>query len=176
MSKERGEKYQPISIENIAYLAKETALEYGGHVPTVIAVGESGPLIGQFPDLPGTHAGRKDLMRQSGYALARSGAVRDLRQVFFISEAWVSAAKQPGEPPIQPSLDPARIEALIVSGLETKTRRSKLILYEMIRDEDGDLSELRRLSDLEEADGQLDSPLLNAFVEGFNAGILGSQN
>ena len=56
-------------------------------------------------------------MFQAGFALAQTEMVSDLRQVFHISEGWMSAGK-PGAMPINPpSQDPNRREVFLVFGL-----------------------------------------------------------
>ena len=62
-------------------------------------------------------------MLSAGYALAQSGEVGDLRQVFFISEGWMIVGEE-GKPPVspRPSEDPKRMEVLVVSNLSAREK------------------------------------------------------
>ena len=160
---------QPTSftLDEVARLAKEVALEYGEHVPMVIAEGSTGSVVGQLVDFPETHEARSRRMYQAGVALGRSGQLGRLEQLFFVSEGWMSTAGEDGTL----SQDPDRVEVLFVSELKVGKRQANLVLFEMVRDEQRQLSALDRLPHLAEAgEGYVDSPLLAAFVDGFRVG------
>ena len=53
VSKERDRSPSHITIEEISRIAQETALEHGGHVPTLIAAGSKRAFGGQIASLPG---------------------------------------------------------------------------------------------------------------------------
>jgi hypothetical protein len=172
MSPERRPERRPhrFTLEYVTQLAREVALEHGGHIPTLIVEGSRQPLIGQIPELPPTHEGRVDMMRTMGATLALSGQVGALRQVFFICEGWMSTAHE-GEPPVvPPSQDPNRKEVLLISSLKVEGSQSGLVMFEMVRDTEGKLVELPQLPTPQDEGGSVDSPLLDAFAEGFRAG------
>jgi hypothetical protein len=140
-------------------------------VPTLIVEGSGGSVVGQVTDLPDTHEGRVRWMFSAGFALAQSGQVGLLRQVFFISEGWMSTAGADGTIEMPPSQDPNRQEVLFVSSLKVKERRTDLALFEMVRDGEGRLTELKRMQQPgEEEGGHMESPLPAAFVDGFRMG------
>ena len=87
-------------------MAKEAALTHGGHVPVIIIEGGSRSVVGQLANLPRTHAGRLQVLFSVGTALAQSGDVATLRQVFFISEGWMSSAKKGAAIEAPPSQGP----------------------------------------------------------------------
>ena len=70
-------------------------------------------------------------------------------------------------PETPPSQAPDRKEVLVISSYEANTRHTRMVLYEMVRDEKGILRQLLPFSDTEGRDEQAESPLLEAFVYGF---------
>ena len=102
MSPERQQNH--ISIEEIISNAIEIMLRDGQHIPTLIVEGSKNLVGGQIPDLPATHGERVELMRFLGQAVARSGRVDQLRQVFMVSEGWMSARGEDKPTDMRPSL------------------------------------------------------------------------
>ena len=169
MSKEQ-DKYDD-TLEAVAQLAKESALKHGGHVPTLVVEGRNVSVIAPLLDLPPTHDARCLLMFAAGAGLRREGKIGDIKQVFFICEGWLSVANQNGTFDLPPSKDPNRVEVLLISRLIIQSHRHDLMVFEMIRDAEDRLCELR---DFEPLGGKSDthaaSPLLDVFMEGFHVG------
>src|SRR5688500_15983202 len=96
MLTERGPRPEPdrITFEEVISNAKEIMLQSGKHVPVLIIEGSKSLVAGQIPDMPETHGERLELMHFLGQAAAKSGKVDQLRQVFMVSEGWMS---QPSE-------------------------------------------------------------------------------
>ena len=96
----------------------------------------------------------------------------ELQQVIFIPEGWMSTGE--GTPPeSRPSQDPARKEVLLVSELMIRDHCSRVAIFEMVRDVKGELTELRDLQLPGEYDqGQAETPLLDAFADGFYMGMI----
>src|SRR5215217_1934180 len=113
MSPERDQNR--ISIQEIISNAKEIMFRDGNHVPILIAEGGKSLIAGQIPDLPETHGERMELLRFLGQVAAKSGRVDQLRQVFMISEGWMSAPSEDKPTDVKPSQDPNRKEVLIIS-------------------------------------------------------------
>ena len=112
-------------------------------------------------------------MLSAGYALAQSGEVGDLRQVFFISEGWMIVGEEGKLPASRPSEDPRRKEVLVISNLSTREQESRLVIFEMVRDVEGQLAELRDIQlPGENEEGHAETPLLDAFVDGFRMGVI----
>ena len=103
----------------------------------------------------------------TGQALSHEGTAGRLRSVYFITEAWLSQAQAGKLPAMRPSQDPQRKEVLIVNGLEAKTRRVQLAIYEMVRDTQGVLREVREYVFPDNPADAADTPLLEAFLTGF---------
>ena len=159
------------TLDEVVELAKEVALEHGGHVPTVIAQGSAGTVVAQLADLPETGHERSRRMHAAGSTLARSGQVGELQQAFFIFEAWISMPE--GDRPFEmlPSRDPNRKEVILISSLHLDDEQIDLLLFEMVRDDAEQLVALEPLPHpAQNNEGNIDSPLLNAFVDGFRVG------
>lgn len=156
-----------MAFELVTLVAREMTLRDGGHVPTLIIDGSNGPVFVQIDQLAPSHHGRIEQMFFAGAALAREGHVGRLQQVFFISEAWLSTARDGLPPEPRPSQDPNRKEVLIISGYMPRTQQVNLALLEMIRDQDGTLSEMREFERFGDEEEDVQNPLLVAFVKGF---------
>jgi hypothetical protein len=174
MSPERGE-YRA-EFEFLIQQAKEVTLRDGSHVPMLIVEGSRGLAIGQMEEMPDTHAERSDLMRSLGRAAAVSGKVGRLKQVFFISEGWMSMAENGKPPNLRPSQDPNRKEVLIVSGLELRAQQRYLRIFEMIRSPANDVVDLAELVPPHAKDGRIEVPLLEAFAQGFRLALQAQAN
>jgi len=106
------------------------------------------------------------------YAVGQELAVRyptiQPQYAFLLTEAWLSFVD--GAPNVLPSQDPNRKEVLVVSGCQIDPYQVSLRAYEMIRDAQGKLLDLRRLSEgLESEPVTCESPLLDAFLMGYKA-------
>ena len=79
-----------------------------------------------------------------------------------------------GEPPSsRPSQDPKRKEVLVISNLSTSEQESRLVIFEMVRDVEGQLAELRDIQlPGENEESHAETPLLDAFVDGFRMGVI----
>lgn len=139
----------------------------GHHAPTLIVDGSTRPVIVQIDGLASTFEGRVRQMFVAGQALARDGGAGRLRSVYFVTEAWLSHAQDGKLPDVPPSQDPQRREVLIVDEVEVKPRRTRVAIYEMLRDEQGTLREIRELNLPDDSSTSSDSPLLEAFLTGF---------
>ena len=115
-------------------------------MPILIVEGSRNLIASQIPEMPETHGERMELMRFIGQAAAKSSRVGKLEQVFFISEGWMSMAKEDKPPEMRPSEDPNRKEVLIISGLQIKERKKILKLFEMVRDHSKQVVDLPEIS------------------------------
>ena len=117
------------------------------------------------------------LMSSAGYALGQSGKVDELKQMFFICEAWMSTTEEGRLPDVRPSQDLNRKEILLISHLAVQEHRTRLVVFEMVRDAEGHLVDLRESQQLDETeDGRIEHPLLDAFADGFHFGMRGRAN
>jgi hypothetical protein len=154
-------------------MIKAITLEQGGHLPMLIVEGSKTPVMTQFNTMPATHKERAQMMFSLGVALAQDGRAGDLREVWFVSEGWMTKADKNGELLLPPSQDPNRIEILSIMAttIDEGNLLNNGVLFEMIRDEEGELAELQLVEQITEQKGHaLESPLLMAFFEGFRYG------
>lgn len=167
MRRENEPRPSAITFEQVSHLARETLLRDGHHVPTLIIDGSARPVVVQIDGLAPTFEGRAQQMFVAGQAIARDGHAGRLRSVYFVSEAWLSHAQEGKLPDVPPSQDPQRQEVLIVDGIEVKSRRTRVAIYEMLRDDQGHFREIRELNIPAESSLSSESPLLEAFLTGF---------
>lgn len=172
MNKEHEPRRGELTLQEVTRLAQEVILREGAQLPTVIAEGSEQTAITQIAYLAGTHEERAQQLFVAGFMLAQSRLVGRLEQVFLIAEGWMSQAEEGKPPEYPPSRDPRRKEILFISSLKVRGRESGLALFEMLRDGQGQLTELREYQP--SADQvTVESPLLAAFVAGFYAGTEG---
>jgi hypothetical protein len=156
-----------VALEEIVSNAKEVMFKDGNHVPTVIMESSTAIVIGQIPEFPPTHGERLQLMNFLGMAAARSGRVDQLHQVFMISEGWLSESSKEDGPRLAPSEDPKRKEVLLVSAVQVMEHTKQLKVLEITRDEDERVLSLDEFIPGEPKDISVDTPLLDAFIQGF---------
>lgn len=160
-----------INFEDITQLAVEAALRQGSHSPCMLIDGSKRIMYGGLPHLPDTHEKRMQFMFAAGQVAAISEEVGQLRQVFMISEAWMSTPKENEFPKIIPSEDPNRKEVLIISGLDMQKQVKYLKIFEMMRDKEGTLIGLTEAMTETEKGGSFNVPLLDAFQQGYQVVI-----
>ncbi len=160
-----------INFEDITRLAIESTLVAGNHTPCVIIDGSKRMIYGGVPHLPETHDERMQFMYAAGQVIAMSKEAGKLRQVFLISEGWMSLPKESESPKTLPSQDPNRKEVLIISGLEIEKQAKYLKLFKMLRDKEGKLIGLTEVIPGEKENSRVDVPLLEAFKKGFQAAV-----
>ncbi len=158
-----------VVIDKISQMARERALRDGGHVPSVVARGIDKSAMAQLLNMPDTHEERVKRSFEAGVILRQEGQVDLLLQVILITEAWLSLPED-GALNVRPSEDPNRIEALVIAGLSLIEQVSSMTIFEMVRDEKGELVEVREFHHQESREGEMESPLLDAFVAGFVMG------
>jgi hypothetical protein len=166
MSKEKRPLEPLLHLEDIVRLAEEVLMRDGGHLPTLIVEGTTDSLITQLVDLPGEPELRQALLFQVGVLLASDVDLGSLRQVFMITEGWLSLRRD-GKPPMErPSQDPEREEVLVVAAFFPPSGRQAVELRRMIRNAQGELVEVSQVSKPEGAT-EAENPLLEAFVLGY---------
>jgi hypothetical protein len=101
----------------------------------------------------------------TGVKVASEGDLGKLNKVFFVTEAWMSPARQNY---VRPSKDPNRIEILLINCLDALTKEQTLEGFEYVRDEKGSLTEIKPLP--MPKDIRVEGTLLPAFVAGFVTG------
>ena len=156
-----------ITIEEIIDFAKDYVLRHGEHPPTLYAKGTMDKAVIPLDAFPTIQEKKVLFLAHAGKQLAQKGNIGTLTEVFFVSEAWIGIPKKDGSF-IQPSLDPERKEALIISGLDVLEEKQSLAVLDIVRDSNGELRELKESTFPQ--DGEVKSPLLPAFVLGHTFG------
>jgi hypothetical protein len=156
-----------MTIQDVARTAEQLMVEHGHHAPIVVVEGSQESLVVEIADLPSNWEKKVGRVMATGYTAGRAGRVGELRQVFFIAEAWMSVGTQEKLPSVPPSKDPNRQEVLVISGRAAAKRQTDLVMFKVLRDPQG---RLRGLQECSMDKGTAASPLLEAFVAGFTAG------
>lgn len=170
------EPHYKLSIEQIAGSAREQLLRDGEHPPTLIAEGSRQATITEFESLGSTFQEREHQMMQAGFLLARDADFGMLKQAFFISEAWMSEAPMDKPPTVSPSQDPNRKEILTVSDLTVADFQVRIVVFEMVRDRQGKLTEVKAFASFADPLVNAQSPLLEALLFGFAMGLVRDDN
>lgn len=169
MSKEDSNRKAPLTLETIAAIAAENMLRDGLHVPTLIVDASENNLIFTFDSLASTSEQRATQFFLCGIRVAQTEEIGFTNQVFFISEAWMTRQNQ-NQPFVQPSEARDRMEILMISSMNARTRKIGLMIFELVRDSTNSLREIRPLENSEGEDFEGNSPLLSAFLNGIEAG------
>lgn len=157
---------ETLTLDQVVNEAIDTTLRDGGHIPMLIVEGDKQSALIPL-ELADTFEGRQMQMLMLGTLLSRGRTLGTLAQVFFISEGWMKSV-EPGETDtIRPALDPNRKEVLTVFHQDISDDAVHMRNFEMIRENDGQLVELKPHTELYGEEHQAESPLLQAFVTGF---------
>jgi hypothetical protein len=168
VKKEGEPQPTPLTIETVAEIAVEVLLRDGYHRPTLIVEGSKASRVLQLSQVPPTHEERAAQMLTVGLLLREQGELGRLKQVYFVTEAWLSEQNDLQAP--RPSQDPNRKEVLVVSGFQVSGARRQVALYEMVRDARGQFRELKPFQAPHDPDNVY-TPLLDAFVFGYRRGL-----
>jgi len=148
-------------LEEVVTIAKKILTQFGKHAPMLFIRGAKSSGMVTFNDFGPDHEDKIRQMANAGVDAAMKQSSGDLHHLIFITEAWVSTQLK-----VQPSKDPKRQEMLIITTLDVVTNKQGIVMYQMIRGKQGILIELKRVPFPTE--GSVESPLLPAFVAGYN--------
>jgi hypothetical protein len=152
----------PINIPNeILTAAKNAMFRFGGCTPMVFVHGTKSKRYMSLPECE-TLTERVSIMTQAGKQMGQAGEAGEIEQVIYVFQGWSSPARTPY---LRPSLDPNRIEVLVLSALDAKTNSQTLEMYACIRDRKQVVIDLKRVPLPE--DTPAESPLLPAFLAGY---------
>jgi hypothetical protein len=151
-------------VEEIIQFAKRLTLETGRFMPTVFLKGSEGKVAIGIENFGKTDEKQKDMLNAGAFTALRHH-VGELELLVIVSEAWMSMANEKGELEVRPSLDPKRIETLIVNSLDPFTQEETMTVFEMVRDTKGKVTDLKQKSFPKE--GSIKGTLLPAFLKGY---------
>lgn len=132
-------------VEEIVQFVRKATLEAGACYPTIFVKGSEGKVAIGLEAFGETSDARERHMLNAGSFTAYKHSVGELEKLIFASEAWMSKADEKGEF-IQPSRDPKRIETLIINCLDVATQEETMIWFEIVRDRQGKLTDLKQMS------------------------------
>jgi len=153
------------TLEDVTAIAKRQLAQFGRLHPTIVIEGTRASETAPLPDAP--EAIKLSLLEGLGFTLAAERRIGDLVQLFLVSEGWVSRNAAP-HPALQPRHDPERIETVMACSYQVNDDAQQMALYSLIRDESGELTELRALPLA--STGTAESPPLEAIARGFKRG------
>lgn len=168
---------QHFIFEDAVRIAKETAFKDRMGGPTIIVGSNEKPVIKQLPELTGTraHMVKEHHFFSAGLELARGGEITDLEQICFICKGCAFISKE-DRSFVDPCPEDSRWEEmLLIYSLQIRERQSKLTAYEICRDLDGHLTGLTEF-EVEKHQTNVLTPLLKAFILGFEIGVRGRSN
>lgn len=178
MSKEHDPLPGQFTLEAVAEMAQATLRRTGAHRPTLIVEGYGQAGVVQVDHLAETPERRHWQMQRVGFELAKQEYGVIPQRVFFVTEGWLSVAEGGKTPHERPAQDPARKDVLIVSGLDVREAGARVLVYELRRDSEGLVIDVTPLPmrDEEGHESRAESPLLEAFVQGFAMGLMNDPN
>lgn len=127
-------------VSKIADIAKVLFLRDGYHMPMVFVKGEKDKAFIGLEQFGDTSDKRELDMLNCGTWFASKHNVGDLELIVFVCEAWIGTNIN-----VPPSLDPKRIEVLVVNSLDARTQEEKLLNFEVKRDPKGTVLDLKEL-------------------------------
>ncbi len=169
MTHEHDQPPTPIIFEELVASASEHLLATGSHSPLLVLDGDTN-LVGIPLEFPKHTARRQELMYIIGIRAARSRIVGSLRQVFLISEAWMSTPDDLGSGFRPPAQDPNRRDVLLIMSRSLDDIHARVATLELLRDSEGIVRELKDVTPEVSAHSAPINPLLNAFVAGYTQG------
>jgi hypothetical protein len=134
---------------------------FGSFQPTLFVHGTEGRVFTTLP-FGETNEERIAIMTEAGIQFAKSDRVGNVERVYFVSEAWVSPAR---DRYTKPSQDPNRREVLIFNSLDCRSEAQGLEMYACIRNWKQEIVDLKRIP--EPAGGSVGGRLLPSFLAGF---------
>lgn len=162
--------HDDITLDTVVAIVRDIMLVQGTHQTSVLVCGDNGVVLGALGDLPPGFEEREQHLFSAGFLLSEKTDLGPLEQAFFISEGWMSIIEDL-QVEVIPSEDPQRLEVLMIAGIDFQSNIHSMLIMEMIRHVDsGALIGLEERTRHDSRDGQVHSPLLDAFVAGYAAG------
>lgn len=167
MKYERQPSPKPLTMAEVSQNARELLLKQGSHYPVILVDGTQRILPLVIEEFAPTFEGRRQQLFTAGFQTAFQVPLGTLRQVFLISEAWMTTTSKEDYPPaLTPSQDPKRKEVLIISQLVVSSKSEAVEVWEMRRDKKEKLVDIVLLTDMHEYKAH-NTPLVEAFVTGY---------
>jgi hypothetical protein len=157
------------SIDAIAQKAVDILLQSGNHEPHLFIFSTSESMVAPIPFMPETTEEKGALMKAIAYEARKQSESGVLTDVFMVTEAWMLRTDK-GEADLggrRVSEHPDRVEILAVTHFNVRQNNARMRIYEMKRDNKGELVEIVA-GDVSDEPQEVRSHLLEQFVEGWN--------
>ena len=163
-----------MNLENVLSLAKELLLEVGEVRPMLIVLGAQAATRIPLEQIPENREQKAKQMLGLGYAVGRDRSLGELRELFILFEGWMSLGSSPA-PAIMPADDPNRQEVLVITRYQHHPPTTAMTVFRIQRTGEPDNLELERVEEVEGSEGQAQSPLVEAFLYGYEEGVKSRQ-
>lgn len=157
-----------LTLDKIISGAKHKIARFGGLEPTIFVEGTNNLEIAPLPDL--SESLKHAVLEALGFTLAKENRVGELVQLFLVSEGWRvrRRANEGYRGALQPKHAPDRIECVMVFRYQVRPETRRMILYDIVRNNAGELTELRPVTT--PSGERVESPTLDALLRGFQRG------
>lgn len=129
-------------MNDIVLIAKKMLTAHGRLEPKLVIEGSTELETVPLPDLP--EQAKLSVLEALGYTLASEGKIGHLEQIFLVAEGWRGTRNGP-HAALRPQHDPNRVESLMVFHYQAKDDSRQMTIYDMVRNERGELIELKAL-------------------------------
>jgi len=147
-------------VKEIIDTAKRLMLRDGYHAPIVFAKGTKRRAVVALECFGNTADERAKDMLCAGAMVADKYNVGELELIVFVNEAWIGTNVN-----VMPSLDPKRVEVLVIHTLDARTQEEDLIAFEVVRNNQHTVVDLKQYVSL--GKGSAKGELMRAFQKGY---------
>jgi hypothetical protein len=147
-------------VKEIIDTAKKLMLRDGYHAPMVFAKGTKSKAVVVLECFGSTADERAKDMLYAGAMVADKRNVGELELIVFVNEAWMGRNVD-----VLPSLDPKRVEVLMINSLDARTQEEDLIAFEVVRNNQQTVVDLKQV--VLPGKGSAKGKLLPAFQKGY---------
>jgi len=126
-------------IKEVIDIAKQLMLRDGYHAPIIFAKGTKCRAVVALECFGNTADERAKDMLYAGAMVADKHNVGELELIVFVNEAWMGRNVD-----VMPSLDPKRVEVLVINSLDARTQEEDLIAFEIVRNNQHTVVDLKQ--------------------------------
>ncbi len=117
--------------------------KHGRMDPKFLIEGSAGSEAAPLPDLP--EVAKLSVLEALDYTLAAENRIGRLEQLFLVAEGWRSGRDGP-HVSLRPQHDPDRVEGMMVFHYQAEPETRRMILYDIVRDNAGELAEFKSVA------------------------------
>lgn len=155
-----------MTIEIIKQHALDFMLRHGSHPQVIYVSGTKSDSVLLLDNLPEDHLQSRKYLFLKGVSLAQSQKLGAARELFLASEAWVSMEKPGQKKQIAPSKDPKKTEALVIYSLDIASKKQRLFMFAIERDDQGIARRITPFKGKQEMQA-VSNPFLLTFLAGY---------